>query len=125
MTLIACVECKAPISNEARACPHCGYMPRRPQKDRAEHLRGLRRNSAYPTFRALVRFFTWVGYLGAAFMVIVAFLVPMDGASGGMGAKLMGFGVAVAIVIFTRIGSEMALMLADIGDASIQSSAAD
>ena len=25
MSLIACPECKAQISNSARACPHCGY----------------------------------------------------------------------------------------------------
>lgn len=32
MALIACHECKNPVSSEAPACPHCGAKPRKPAK---------------------------------------------------------------------------------------------
>ena len=35
MALIACPECNAQVSNQAKACPSCGATPPKPRKSRA------------------------------------------------------------------------------------------
>ncbi len=80
-----------------------------------EYLEKLRKFSAYPTLRGFVTFFSFIGYLLAALEAAVAII-------GGFGEKnVLGFlGLAVAsvvIILLTRLGKELALLLADAADA--------
>ena len=81
-----------------------------------QYLEAIRANSCYPTFRGFVQIFTLLGYLVAAVVAIAGFV------TGQIGAMLLAIAGAIIVALLIRVGKEMSLMLADIADATIDSS---
>lgn len=82
-----------------------------------DYLNHIRKNSAYPTFRGFVTFFTVVGDILA---IIVAICSLFSGGGGmGVGGIVLGLLGAVVLALFVTVAREISLMLADIADATI------
>lgn len=81
----------------------------------SRYLSKLRSASCYPTFRAFVGFALVVGYILAASTVLVGL------ASGKAEGILIGLVAGVVVALLAKVGQEMALMIADIADACIES----
>jgi drug/metabolite transporter (DMT)-like permease len=82
-----------------------------------DYLNHIRKNSAYPTFRGFVTFFTVVGDVVA---VLVAIGCLFTGGGGiGVGGVVLGLLGAVVLALFVTVAREVSLMLADIADATI------
>ena len=82
-------------------------------------LAGMRRNSAYPTYRGFVWLATGIGYLMA---VVVALFAVVAGTGGGKIKIIMiveGCFVAILVCVIVTIAREVSLMVADIADAAI------
>ena len=75
----------------------------------------MRAESLYPAWRKIVGFFTIIGYITAVIVLIAGFI----SGKGSTLAMLAGFGFAALIALFTKVGKELSLMLADLSDATI------
>ena len=138
-TLEACPSCGAIYSRVEAAMAQRGVAPARPaaasvqapvqasaqrQPVRAattgDYVEQLRSQSIYPTFRSVVGIFAIVGYVLAALAAAGAVfsLVKVN-----IGAGLLGLAFALFIVIITRMGKEMSLMVADASDALVRMAA--
>lgn len=84
-----------------------------------QHLEAIRSNSCYPTFRGFVNVFTRLGYLCAAFFTAGGLR------SGDLGTMLIAIAIAIVAALLVRMGKEVSLMLADIADTTIASSASN
>ena len=82
-----------------------------------QHLEAIRSNSCYPTFRGFVQVFTLLGYLGAAVFAAAGLM------SGQAGAMFIAIAIGIIAALLVRMGKEVSLMLADIADTTIASSA--
>ena len=82
-----------------------------------QHLEAIRSDSCYPTFRGFVQVFTLLGYLGAAVFAAAGMM------SGQVGAMLIAIAIGIIAALLVRMGKEVSLMLADIADTIIASSA--
>lgn len=82
-----------------------------------QHLEAIRSNTCYPTFRGFIQVFTLLGYLAAAVVAGVGVV------TGRPGTIAIAVGVAILIGLVFRVAQEMSLMLADIADVTIDSSA--
>ncbi len=92
-----------------------GFSSAKPQSAQATpFLKRLRAESAYPTFRALVGLFTWLLVIIAGIAVLVAWI------SGSAAAAIGTTAGSLVVIIFALAGREVALMLADLSDASIR-----
>lgn len=106
----------------SRPAPSRAPPPRPPQYTNATKAfaEAMREDSLYPTWRELVKWGTWLGYVIAA---VVAgggiFTIIGGGIGGGVGA-LLG---AVFIVIVARVWRELSLMVADLADAAVRQAA--
>ena len=137
--LEACPACGAIYSRVEAAAAQRGAQPTRPVRapqttpsfaaapaglrgtDRdGAFLDQLRAESNYPTFRSVIGVFTLVGYVLAA---LTAAGAVFSMAKVNIGAGLLGLAVAVFIVIMTRMGKEMSLMVADASDALVRMAA--
>lgn len=81
-----------------------------------QYLEAIRSNSCYPAFRGFVKIFTFLGYL-LAIGIVVAGMV-----TGQIGYTILAFVGAIIYAILIRVAKEVSLMLADIADATIDSS---
>lgn len=110
----------APVAAVAASTPT--QAPQRPPATPTSgpYLEQLRASSNYPTFRSVVGVFAVVGYLLAALVAVgAAFsLVKVN-----IGAGLLGLAFALFIVVMTRMGKEMSLMVADGSDALVRMAA--
>ena len=86
----------------------------------SEFLELLRSDSNYPTFRSVVSFFTWIGYGMAAIVAVISVIYMVR---EGFVAGWMGLIAAIAIFIFSRLGKEIWLMVADGCDALVRMAA--
>ena len=97
MPLITCPECKKEISDKATTCPSCGYpIDVNPTDKQPVTIQRTRK-----------KWKVWQGI--SIVLVIVAFLMIMNGLFGGNGG-LAGWGfflliVALAIALFAKIGA--------------------
>lgn len=83
----------------------------------ADYAEAMRDDSLYPTWRELVKWATWMGYVIAAIVTIGALLALKEGhIKSGLGA----LGGAVVIVIVARVWRELSLMVADLADAAVR-----
>lgn len=146
---ITCPKCKKlninPTGAPDEACPHCGVIyakvlahhtnqsrpatppsvsapptARRAQRrdtgtDFVEQLRG---QSAYPTFRAVVTISTIIGYVFGVVTLIGGLIVAWRAESYGLffGTLVVGIGS----LVMTRVFKEVAMMFADMSDATIR-----
>ncbi|MCW4455944.1 hypothetical protein OK348_14225 [Flavobacterium sp. MXW15] len=85
------------------------------QTDNHTHLGNLRASSCYPAFRAFIAVFTIAGYIVSAIFALVGFF---SGSTFGVLASLIG---AVIIALLVKVSAEASLMIADIADATIDS----
>lgn len=85
-----------------------------------DFLEQLRRDSNYPTFRSVVGFFTWFGYV-IAVLVAIGAVMTMWKVSFVTG--WMALVAAIAIFVFARLGKEIWLMVADGCDALVRMAA--
>lgn len=120
--------------DELEACPACGAIYSRveaamaPRKVRSssplEFIDTLRSESIYPTFRALVQlgYLVWVAL---AILTLLAGIFVFLKGTGFLrfGGLLVGMGMAAFIYIMGRLMRELSLMLADLSDASVKTSA--
>lgn len=134
-----CLKCghenEAASGTELEACPLCGAIysrvaaaattvrastpgprARRPMSLQ-EYVDSMRDDSIYPTFRQVVNAFGVVGYLLAlvAGLGAIYTLLKINIAAG-----ISGLAFAIFLVIVTRLGKEMSLMLADASDALVR-----
>lgn len=78
---------------------------------------GMRDDSLYPFWRKLVGIVTILGYILAAFLMIVAFITI---SKASVTAGLVGIVGAIFVAVMVRVGKEASLMLADLSDASVR-----
>lgn len=80
MALIECPECGRDVSDQAAACPHCGYplrqamgAERRPRKQEFEHeVRSVKRAEPEGRLRRLRRMAVGLALAGLAFLAVGA-----------------------------------------------------
>lgn len=137
---ITCPKCRKlnsqPTGAPDEACPHCGVIyakvrghdfqlsgasaERRTQRrvTSADFIEQLREQSAYPTFRAVVNISTIIGYVFGVATLIVGLIVSWRSESYGLffGTLVAGIGS----LVLTRVFKELAMMLADMSDATIR-----
>ena len=82
-----------------------------------QHLESIRNKTCYPTFRGFIQIFVLLGYLIAAAVAGVGII------TGRPGTIAIAVGSAIVIALLFRVAQEMSLMLADIADVTIDSSA--
>lgn len=80
----------------------------------------MREESLYPAWRKIVGFFTALGYIVAAIVLMVAVITA---AKGSTWAVVIGIGMAAAIALMAKVGKELSLMLADLSDAAVRMAA--
>lgn len=78
----------------------------------------LRRESLYPTFRAMVKVSFWLGIGAAAFGVIGA-MVALRGNDSAV-PLLITLAMATGWLVFVLLAREAALMIADLSDAAVR-----
>ena len=84
----------------------------------AQFVDTMRAQSLYPTFRSLVKLTTWMLYLVALALVILA--TNADGAL----AKISTILGAILLAVIATAAKEAALMMADVSDAAVIRAAA-
>lgn len=82
-----------------------------------KYLETIRQASNYPTFRAFVSFMTLLMFVLAGLIVVVA---VGTGQMGVIGAALIG---ALCLALISKVIAEVSLMIADIADSTIYTSA--
>lgn len=85
--------------------------------DTRQFLNHLRASSNYPTFRAFVSVMTLLVYALAALIIVLALSV---GKMESLGLAVIG---AICITLIGKIVAEVSLMVADIADSTIYTSA--
>lgn len=146
---IICPKCRKlninPTGAPDEACPHCGVIyakvrawqahqthqtsqaptsvlppeRRTPRREAsADFVEKLRDQSAYPTFRAVVNISTAIGYVFGVATLIGGLIVAWRSESYGMffGTLVVGIGS----LVMTRVFKEVAMMFADMSDATIR-----
>lgn len=90
----------------------------------AAFVDGMRAESLYPTFRVLVQLGYWV-WMGFAALALIGAVSVLFTATGGF--RIGGFAVGAAMALFFwvvgRLLRELALMFADLSDASVRTAA--
>lgn len=88
-----------------------------PSSDTDVHAfaRQMRAESLYPAWRKIVGLFAIIGYIAAAIMLIAGII----SGKGSTLAMLAAFGFAALTALFTKVGKELSLMLADLSDATV------
>jgi hypothetical protein len=85
-----------------------------------QYLRRIRSQSAYPTFRSLVRIIAVLFYILGALMVLGALVAGLAAmAREGFAGVLVLFGgiiLGLVYIVIGRVTQEAAFMLADIAD---------
>lgn len=84
-----------------------------------EFVAELRRDSCYPTFRALIAFATAVGYAIAILCAALGAVASTQAIGVAYQVLAVAIGAAVVIGILTAVMRELSLMLADIADATL------
>lgn len=90
-----------------------------PDVDVHEFAQQMRAESLYPAWRKIVGFFTIIGYIVAALILIGALI----GAKSSMAALPVGIVAAALVALFTKVSKELSLMLADLSDATVHMAA--
>jgi hypothetical protein len=93
------------------------YRPPPRNNPIADYAEAMRSDSLYPTWRELVKWATWLGYLIAALVTIGGVIALKEGHIKSGGGALAA---AVFIVILARVWRELSLMVADLADASVR-----
>lgn len=93
-----------------------GAAPRSRARD-VPYIDTLRATSNYPTFRQVVGLFAFFGYALAAIFVIAAIVGIVRGQVSMVGG---GAFMAIFLVVITRVGKELSLMMADAADAVVR-----
>lgn len=86
----------------------------------AEFVEIMRAESLYPTWRVLVKWFTWLGYAIAAILLVSGVFTMLSGSPGAGGGLVAG---AFVVAIVARVWREMSLMVADLADAAVRTAA--
>lgn len=90
------------------------------QDDLEWFVADMRSNSLYPTWRELVKWATWFGYL----LAILALLGGTIGLfTGSIGGGLAAIFAALILAIIARVWRELSLMVADLADSSVRQAA--
>ena len=88
-----------------------------------QYLEVVRANSAYPTYRGFIGIIALLGFLIAAVTALAALVVGLGYMSSSFttGLAILAVGLLDAAVIFllARFFKEASLILADIGDATV------
>lgn len=95
-------------------------MARSPKQDLEWFVDDMRSNSLYPTWRELVKWATWFGYLIATLMLLGGLLGVVQGNVKAGVAAMVG-GLMVAII--ARVWRELSLMVADLADSAVRQAA--
>ena len=103
-----------------RAVPPQPARPAPRASSSSEYVQQLRSQSIYPTFRSVVGVFAVVGYVLALVVALIAVLTIFK---GSIGAGLLELAGALFILVITRMGKEMSLMVADASDALVRMAA--
>lgn len=90
------------------------------QDDLEWFVADMRSNSLYPTWRELVKWATWFGYLIATLMLLGGLLSVVQGNVKAGVAAMVG-GLMVAII--ARVWRELSLMVADLADSAVRQAA--
>ena len=100
--------------------PIPSQLPHQHETPLAQFVEIMRAESLYPTWRGLVKWFTWFGYA-------IALLLLVTGAysfkSGSAGIAFGFFAAAVVVAILARVWRELSLMVADLADAAVRTAA--
>ena len=90
---------------------------RSPQDDLEWFVTDMRSNSLYPTWRELVKWATWFGYLIGILAIVGGTVGIFQGnVGGGLGAIFGG----LLFAIIARVWRELSLMVADLADSSVR-----
>lgn len=93
---------------------------RSPKEDLEWFVDDMRSNSLYPTWRELVKWATWFGYL----LAILALLGGTIGLfTGSIGSGLAAIFAALILAVIARVWRELSLMVADLADSSVRQAA--
>jgi hypothetical protein len=89
-----------------------------------QYLNQIRTNTSYPTYRGIIGIIAILGYLLAALnglaVLISGFMIMGDSFIAGVGVIVGGLLIACLIFLGARFGKEAALIIADIGDSTIE-----
>ena len=89
-----------------------------------QYLNQIRTNTSYPTYRGIIGIIAILGYLLAALnglaVLISGFMIMGDSFIAGVGVIVGGLLIAGLIFLGARFWKEAALIIADIGDSTIE-----
>ena len=89
-----------------------------------QYLNQIRTNTSYPTYRGIIGIIAILGYLLAALnglaALISGFMMMGDSFIAGVGVIVGGLLIAGLIFLGARFWKEAALIIADIGDSTIE-----
>ena len=89
-----------------------------------QYLNQIRTNTSYPTYRGIIGIIAILGYLLAALnglaVLISGFMIMGDSFIAGAGVIVGGLLIAGLIFLGARFWKEAALIIADIGDSTIE-----
>ncbi len=89
-----------------------------------QYLESIRSNTSYPTYRAVIGTIAIVGYLLAGFEGLAALIAGFGSMRysffQGVGILIMGLIVAALTFLLARFWKEAALILADLGDSTVE-----
>jgi len=92
-----------------------------------QYIETIRANSAYPTYRGFIGAITLLGYLLAAVVALGTLIgsLSMMSSSFALGLVVLAAGLLGAALTFllARLWKEAAQILADIGDATVETNA--
>ena len=92
--------------------------------DKQQYLNQIRTNTSYPTYRGIIGIIAILGYLLAALYglgaLIMGFMTMGDSFITGFGIIIGGLIISALIFLGARFWKEAALIVADIGDSTIE-----
>ena len=88
-----------------------------------QHLKAIRANTAYPTFRTIIALIAVLGYIAATIVAIGTLFLgarALDHDEHGMMVLGLGFVYSTIILVGALFWKEAATILADIGDSILE-----
>lgn len=91
--------------------------------DKSNYLAEIRANTAYPTYRGIIGLLVILGYILAGLYGISALIGGLmtmgDTFLGGLAFLVIGLVFAGFIALLTKLGKEVALVIVDFGDSTL------
>lgn len=103
-----------------QVAPRTNITPLQIDTSVADFVEIMRAESLYPTWRELVKWFTWLGYAIASILLVSGVFTMLSGSPGAGGGLVAG---AIVVAIVARVWREMSLMVADLADAAVRTAA--